>query len=132
MIRAIPARRLAPFFAVALLAACEGGSTTPRVLGSFNVVSGDRQAAKVGTRLPAPLVVEVLDDRGEPIPGVHVGWDVPIGSGTLSSPRTITGKNGQTSVEATITVSGQSAVRAFIDEPIDQVFELYFTADATL
>jgi hypothetical protein len=132
MIRRAPVRSLAAVLCAALFAACDGGSTTPRVLGSFNIVSGDHQEARMGTRLGAPLVVEVLDDRGEPIPGVHIGWDIPIGSGTVSSARTITGKNGQTSVEATITVSGQSAIRAFIDEPIDQVFEVYFTADATL
>jgi hypothetical protein len=132
MIRRVPIRLLAAVLSAALLAACEGGSTTPRVLGAFNIVSGDNQTAKVGTRLPDPLVVEVLDDQGEPIPGVHIAWDVPIGNGTLSATRTITGKNGRTSVLATPTVSGQSAVHATIDEPIDQVYDLYFAMDATL
>ena len=131
MILGLPIRRLASLPLIALVAACDGGSTTPRVLGEFNIVSGDHQTAKVGTRLPDPLVVEVLDDQGDPISGVHIAWDVPIGNGTLSSTRTVTGKNGQSSVQATPTVSGQSAIHAVIDEPIDQVYEVYFVADGT-
>jgi hypothetical protein len=132
MIRRVPIRRSAAVLFAALLAACDGGSTTPRVLGEMRIVSGDHQTAKVGTRLADALVVEVLDDRGEPIPGVHIAWDVPIGSATLSSTRTVTGGNGRTSVQATLTVSGQSAIHAVIDEPIDQIYEVYFVADATL
>ena len=124
-------RRVAAVGVAILLAACDG-STAPRILGDLLVVSGDQQTTRVGTRLPEALVVKVVDDRGEPVPGVHIAWEVVIGSGTLSSARTVTGKNGQTSVEAIITVSGQSAINATIDEPIDGLFQVVFVADATL
>jgi hypothetical protein len=131
MIRKVSIRLVAAAAALVLLAACDEG-TTPRVLGSLEIVSGDNQTAKVGTTLPAPLVVKVVDDQGEPIPGVHIAWEVATGSATLSSARTVTEKNGQTSIRATLTVGGQSAIKASIDEPIDEFFEVYFVADGTL
>ena len=123
-------RRAALVAALALVAACDG-TTEPRVLGDLLVVSGDGQSARVGQKLPAPLVVKVIDDGGEGISGVHIRWEFIIGQGTLSSARTVTGKNGETSVEATPTVSGQSAVYATIDEPIIDLYQVVFVMDGT-
>ena len=130
MIRILARRALTIAFAAVLLPACEGGSTTPRVLGDLVVVSGDDQTTTVGGKLRDPLVVKVVDDQGKPIRGVHISWEVGIGGGQLSSQRTVTGKNGQTSVQATITVPGQSAIFATIDEPIDALYRVEFIATA--
>ncbi len=44
------------------------------------LVSGDDQSADAGTTLPQPLVVEVQDAGGNPVPGVTVLWDSRTGS----------------------------------------------------
>lgn len=64
-------------------------------------VSGDSQAAPVGTTLPQPLVVEVKDAFGNPVPGVTVAWTVD-GGGSVSAATTVTGDDGRTSVERTL------------------------------
>jgi adhesin/invasin len=38
------------------------------------IVSGNGQSAEAGTGLPQPLVVEVRDSAGNPVPGVTVDW----------------------------------------------------------
>jgi hypothetical protein len=44
------------------------------------IVSGNGQSAEAGTGLPQPLVVEVRDSAGNPVPGVTVTWDALDGS----------------------------------------------------
>jgi hypothetical protein len=129
--RRTPFRALAALALAALLAGCDGDSTTPRVLGDLLIVSGDEQTAPVNTRLPEPLVVRVVDDTGDPIPGVHIAWEVAIGSGTVSSARTVTDRDGETSVEVVLTVGGQSGIFATIDEPILDLYQVVFVATGT-
>lgn len=64
-------------------------------------VAGDSQSAPVGTTLPQPLVVQVTDAFGNPIPGVTVAWTAD-GGGSVSEVSTVTGDDGQTSVERTL------------------------------
>ncbi len=40
-----------------------------QAFGSFRVVSGDHQSATVGTHVPAPVVLLVLDQNGQPFAG---------------------------------------------------------------
>jgi PKD repeat protein len=44
------------------------------------IVSGDNQSAQAGTALANPLVVQVLDAQGNPIPGRAVTWVVAEGA----------------------------------------------------
>jgi len=44
--------------------------------GSITMVSGNDQAGVLGTTLPAPLVVLVQDEAGQPLPGATVTWDI--------------------------------------------------------
>jgi hypothetical protein len=44
------------------------------------IVSGDAQSADAGTTLPQPLVVEVRDSAGNPVPAVAVTWATIYGS----------------------------------------------------
>jgi len=63
-------------------------------------VSGDSQTAPVGAALPDPLVVQVTDGFGNPIPGVTISWTVDGGS--VSDATTTTGADGRTSVRRTL------------------------------
>lgn len=65
------------------------------------MVSGTPQTGAVGTRLPAPLVVLVTDDQGDPVAGVSVSWAAQ-GGGSVSSATVSTGSNGRASVERTL------------------------------
>ena len=64
-------------------------------------VSGDGQSAPVGTVLPEPLLVEVTDGFGNPIPGVDIAWTADAG-GSVSDAHTTTGADGLTSVRRTL------------------------------
>jgi adhesin/invasin len=67
----------------------------------IRAVEGDGQSAPVGSALPQPLVVEVADAFGNPIPDVQVSWTAD-GGGTVSAPTTTTGGDGRTSVQRTL------------------------------
>jgi hypothetical protein len=64
-------------------------------------VAGDGQTAPVGADLPDPLVVQVTDGFGNPIPGVTINWTVDAG-GSVSDATTTTGDDGLTSVRRTL------------------------------
>ena len=71
-------------------------------------VSGDGQSAPVNSTLPAPLVVQVTDQFGNPIPGITITWTANDG-GTVSATSTVTDENGLTSV--TQTLGGSAGVQ---------------------
>jgi hypothetical protein len=63
----------------------------------IRIVSGNEQEGQAGTRLSEDLVVVVVDDDDNPVPGVTVTWRVESGGGTVA-PRTVTtGSNGHAS-----------------------------------
>jgi len=79
--------------------------------GSLVYVSGNSQAAQAGSAIPSPLVVEVNDTNGNPLPGVTVNWSVsPAGSAALSPAVSTTGANGQASTSVTLASSANGAV----------------------
>ena len=65
-------------------------------------VSGDAQVGTVATGLPNPLVVAVLDDRGEPMSGQVVQWVVTAGGGTVATTSATTDASGSTQTRATL------------------------------
>jgi hypothetical protein len=67
------------------------------------IVSGDNQSGQVGSTLPAPLVVSVADDFGNPVEGVAIEWTVD--GGQVSQTSTTTGADGQTSVTRTLSTT---------------------------
>ena len=75
------------------------------------LVSGDGQSAPVNSALPAPLVVVVTDQDGNPISNVTISWSV-TGGGSVSLASTVTDANGQTSVTRTLgpTAGAQTTV----------------------
>jgi PKD repeat protein len=92
----------APFTATALSANANG----------IALVSGNDQSAPVNSVLPDPLVVQVTDEFGNPIPNVTITWTAE-GGGSVSEASTQTGANGQASVTRTLgPVAGQQTTLA--------------------
>ncbi|MEO6057086.1 MAG: Ig-like domain repeat protein [Gemmatimonadales bacterium] len=67
----------------------------------LQLVSGDDQSAPVGGVLAEPLVVQVTDGFGNPVPGVSIAW-TPNGGGSVSVATTTTGSDGLASVVRTL------------------------------
>ncbi len=92
---------------------------TPDAPTTLTSVSGNDQTADGGTTLPAPLVVEVRDQFGNPIPNTSVVWSVSHGSvNPASGPTDATGRaqtswtlgTGAQTQTATASVSGLTPV----------------------
>ena len=70
-------------------------------------VSGDGQIAPAGSTVANPLVVQVNDAGGSPIPGRAVAFSVTQGGGTTGAGTVATGSDGRASTSFTTgTVSG--------------------------
>ena len=94
---------------VVLVRATALGGTQPTVtfearvnvtVSALNKVSGDPQSTFTNSAFATPLVVLVLDNRQQPVPGVPVNFAVTSGSATLSSPTATTDNNGRAQVSA--------------------------------
>jgi hypothetical protein len=72
----------------------------------IEVVSGDDQAAAVGTSLPAPLIVRVVDGFGNLVEGVSVSWSAEAGS--VSPASSVTGEDGRAATSWTLGSSSGS------------------------
>ena len=82
------ARRSATIVLLAAAAACSKSTTGPSndpTATTLQLVAGDAQTALIGTRLPAPLVVKVLDQFNNPMAGVGVSFNGNLG-GNASAP----------------------------------------------
>jgi hypothetical protein len=88
------------------------------------VVSGNGQSGKVNTLLPAPLIVEVVDQYGNSVPNCNVWFNITLGNGATSglNPQ-ITDSNGRTQTNLNLgTSAGINTVTAEISSSgIDQV-----------
>lgn len=65
-------------------------------------VSGDGQTGAVATTLSAPLVVQVTDAGGSPIPGTTVTFAVSQGEGSAGTASAVTGNDGRASTSFTL------------------------------
>ncbi|HUR95865.1 MAG TPA: Ig-like domain-containing protein, partial [Gemmatimonadales bacterium] len=87
----------------------------PESANGIGLVSGDGQSAPVGGTLPEPLVVQVADAFGNPIPDVVVNWTLE-GGGSVSAEQTTTGADGRTSVQRTLgSTAGTQRTLATVD-----------------
>ena len=76
-------------------------------------VSGDRQEGEPGAMLKTPFVVEAMDERGRPIVGRTVEFDILGGGGRLSAETVETDAQGKAGVTLTLGSSqGVNKVRA--------------------
>ena len=88
--------------AVALLTAC-GDPSGPRTgpPASVVLVAGNAQVSpEVGTRLPLPLTIKVIDAQGRNVSDATVVWSAS--SGSLSAPTSRTNSDGVASIEWTL------------------------------
>ena len=68
------------------------GVRTPRTILK---ISGDNQEGLPGKALEKPLVVEIKDQRNQPLRRARVSFAVTAGGGTLTVTTTVTDKNGR-------------------------------------
>jgi Bacterial Ig-like domain (group 1) len=65
-------------------------------------VSGNGQSAAPGSELPNPLVVRLVDERGNGVPNRPVSWVVATGGGSVSPATSTTDSDGRASTRWTI------------------------------
>jgi PKD repeat protein len=94
----------------------------------LSLVSGNNQTAQAGTRLPADLVVRLVDEIGNGVPGAAVTWVVGAGAGTVSPENGITDDAGYASAQFTL---GPNPGQNRIDAVVSGVGVVNFTATAT-
>ncbi len=102
------------------LSAIESESTLPRPQ-ALEIISGDNQRGTPGSALSQPLVVEVRDQHGNPLPDATVVFTVTTGDGKLSGRFTLenvtTDANGRAELLLTLGPGlGTNAVKVSIEE----------------
>lgn len=114
-------RLLAPasLLTLALTSACGADLTLPSdaVPAALVVISGDEQSGSVGAQLPQPLVVEVRDAAGRPVPGVGIGFRFArSAAGAHLSPGSVTSSaRGRASTRVVLPASaGSQVVEAYL------------------
>ena len=103
--------RIPLLLSLAILVSCgRAGPTTPELpdlpgVAAIRVVSGDGQRALAGSSLREPVVVQVLDEEEQPLPGVLVLFTP--GHGVTDPTTTGTGPDGRAATNWTLgSVSG--------------------------
>lgn len=86
-------------------------TATATVGSAIEVLAGDQQSALVGTPLRDPIVVRVLDRRGEPFPGTAVRFRLPGGNGSVTPDSVDTDDAGEA---ATLWTLGDTAGPQFL------------------
>ena len=76
--------------------------TTGEPPAALVYVSGNNQSGKPGARLANPLVVEVIDENGDPVYGTTVSFRVTAGGGRLSVPAPTTNTSGRAQTVLTL------------------------------
>ncbi|HEV7365582.1 MAG TPA: PKD domain-containing protein [Gemmatimonadales bacterium] len=69
---------------------------------TLTIISGNNQTAKVGTKLPADLVVQLLDGEGNGVPKTAVTWVVAIGGGSVTPQNGTTDDQGVATAQWTL------------------------------
>jgi hypothetical protein len=95
-IRQLRPRRLAALLVLSATLSCskDSGTEPDPTPSIIQPVSGNNQEATVGTELANPLMVEVLDAKGNPVGGQQVTWTVTAGGGALDPATSVTNSSG--------------------------------------
>ncbi|MBA3443755.1 MAG: Ig-like domain-containing protein [Gemmatimonadales bacterium] len=91
-------------------------------------VSGDNQSGSPGTELRQPLVVQVLDASGNPIPNRAVTWVIGSGGGSVAPENTTTDPQGNASTQWTL---GPAVGANTVNAVVSGVGTATFSANAT-
>ena len=75
-------------------------------------ISGDEQEDVAGKTLASPFIVEIQDERGQPMQGVTVTFSIDPGAGELNPTTTKTDVNGKAQTTLTLGIPGTSIIRA--------------------
>lgn len=88
--------RLLPPALLLLVASCQGGVTLPAdgSPGRLRAVSGFDQQGAVGAELPQPLVVQVMDGAGRPVPDVTLRFQTDVPAARLTPAQAATNDSG--------------------------------------
>lgn len=81
---------------------------TPGSPTNIKAVSGDNQAVPANSNLPLPLVAQITDVNGFPVPGATVSWTVASGSVKLISITNVTDANGKVPASGFVSSTGGS------------------------
>jgi len=92
-------RRLAAVGGLLVLVGC-GNALGPEDLARIERNAGNSQIAPVGTPVATPPSVKAVDEKGQPIPGVTVTFEITSGGGT------VTGAQAKSNKEGIATVGG--------------------------
>lgn len=87
-------RRLALLLLCAAVAACSDSTGPPRTPAEVLIEDGNEQEAVVGTELPEPIVVRLVDDRGRPVADRLVKFQPVSGGGSVLASEVTTDQDG--------------------------------------
>jgi len=87
---------------MAALVACEDSQAPPTPPSAIEIVSGDAQYTKKGTRLEDPVVIRVVTDEGKPAANMTVHFQIIEGGGSLSRSTATSNNDGRASVGWTV------------------------------
>ena len=93
----------------------------------LELTSGDEQTADPDAELPKPLVVRLVDDAGDGVPGRAVAWVVATGEGAATPPSSDTDADGFAST--TWTLGPESGLQT-LNAVVSGVDVVSFTATA--
>ena len=97
----------------AAVGACRDKKLGPDVPASVALISGDSQSILAGDRASAPLVAQINNSDGAPLPNVPVRWAVVTGGGSLETLVDTTNANGQASTTyLSPAIAGKATVSA--------------------
>ncbi len=102
---------------LAALAGCGDDPAPPLLPAAVEIVSGDAQYTKKGTRLEDAVVVRVTDENGAPASHMTVHFSVIEGGGSLSRSSQTTNDQGRASVGWTMgPTTGLNRLRVTVSE----------------
>jgi hypothetical protein len=78
----------------------------------LTIVSGNGQQGRLGQPLAQPLIVQVADDAGTPLPGLVIQWKVSSGEALVNPPSSTTNAQGRASTTVTLNSVGAVSVQA--------------------
>jgi Invasin, domain 3 len=93
----------------------------------LELTSGDEQGAEPGAALADPLVVRLVDDAGDGVPGRAVAWVVATGEGAATPPSSDTDAEGYASTTWTL---GPESGTQTLNAVVSGVGVVSFTATA--